>query len=528
MIGSSISEHLKMVEGDIITKKVDITPDVSLLPKLGHSGYRLSEALAEFIDNSLDAKSQEQKSVNLDIQVSENRIIISDDASGMNENEAINSLKLAYSDKKEKLGEFGLGLKTAATSLGKKFRIKTSREGEKNWYVLDYDEDKWQEISDWKSQELKIVPKENNEEHGTTITIQDLKINYYPNLITNTKRQLSFRFAPYLENNVLKINVNTSFLEAPDIDLIGDKQDIKLLVDENNSLTGWYGFLKRRNGLHYGFNLYKHGRLIKAEEKFGFEPHAEVALLYGALNLDFVPTTHNKREFIETSYEYRLAEDIFRKYLKENRVTVKARELSKSTTFKKKKEKVEKDVGELFVAVFKFLKETKKEGKIDDKNLSAEIKEREEIEKIKLLHKDQQFNLNKLEEGNVYDLRIMGKNFKFKFDFINLGKDKEILQYYRENNNITILINIDFALYEYMVKDYELYCLFLISEVISEVIVKEMGFEQSKILQIRNLMLRKYGEIQKEIIEFEKIEEEKKKLLEKMRKLEEQEKLLQK
>lgn len=517
-----------MAENDIVTKKVDITPDVSLLPKLGHSGYRLSEALAEFIDNSLDAKPTEQKSVNVDIQVSENRIIVSDDASGMNEEEAINSLKLAHSDKKEKLGEFGLGLKTASTSLGKKFRIKTSKKEEKNWYVLDYDEDRWQEVSDWKSQELKLIPKENPEEHGTTITIQDLKINYYPNLITNTKKQLSFRFAPYLENSILKIMANTTFLEAPDIDLIGGKQNIKLIVDENNSITGWYGFLTRRKGLHYGFNLYKHGRLIKAEEKFGFEPHAEVALLYGVLNLDFVPTTHNKREFIETSYEYKLAEDIFRKYLKENRITVKARELSKSTTFKKRREKVEKDVGELFDAIFKFLKETKKEGKIEEKILSAEIKEKEEIEKIKLLHRDQQFNLNKLEEGNVYDLRIMGKTFKFKFDFINLGKDKEILQYYRENNNITILINIDFPLYEYMVKDYGLYSLFLISEVISEVIVKEMGYEPSKILQIRNLMLRKYGEIQKEIMEFEKIEEEKKKLLEKMKKLEEQERILQK
>src|SRR3989338_2412586 len=199
------------------TKKVDITPDISLLPKLGQSGYKLSEALAEFIDNSLDPKS-----VVIDVQISEKRIVISDDAVGMDESTAINSLKLAYSEKKNKLGEFGLGLKTAATSLGRKFRIKTSREGNSDWYVLDYDEDKWKELSDWKAQELKILPKENLTDHGTTISIQDLKINYYPNLVTNAKKQLSFRFAPYLENGILKIKINSMFLEAPEIDLDGE------------------------------------------------------------------------------------------------------------------------------------------------------------------------------------------------------------------------------------------------------------------------------------------------------------------
>ena len=178
-----------MANDDIKTKKVDITPDVSLLPKLGHSGYRLAEALAEFIDNSLDAKQSEQKSVEVDIQISEKRIMITDNASGMDEEKAINSLKLAYPDKKDKLGEFGLGLKTAATSLGKKFRIKTSQSDDTNWYILDYDEDKWKDNADWKSQELKITAKENPKQHGTIILIQNLKINYYPNLITNAKKQ---------------------------------------------------------------------------------------------------------------------------------------------------------------------------------------------------------------------------------------------------------------------------------------------------------------------------------------------------
>ena len=101
------------------------------------------------------------------------------------------------------------------------------------------------------------------------------------------------------------------------------------------------------------------------------------------------------------------------------------------------------------------------------------------------------------------------------------------MQYFRENKHITILINIDFPFYEYIVKDYELYALFLISEVLSDVILKEMNYSSDKIIYIRNLMLKRYGEVQKEIVEMEKIEEEKRRLLERMKKLEEKEKSLQ-
>lgn len=512
-----------MAEENIKTKKVDITPDASLLPKLGHSGYRLAEALAEFIDNSLDARPTEQKSVEVDIQISERKIIISDNAEGMDEKTAINSLKLAYSDKKDKLGEFGLGLKTAATSLGKKFRIKTTKVNDSNWYILDYDEKEWKEKGNWKSQELKLIPKDKETFHGTIILIQDLKINYYPNLITNAKRQLSFRFAPYLENGLLKIKINTAYLEAPDIDLLGEKNEIKIVLDDSRVITGWYGFLKKRSGFRYGFNLYKHGRLIKAEEKFGFEPHAEVALLYGSLDLDFVPTTHNKREFIESSYEYKLAEDAFRKYLKENRITVKARELSKAKTESKKRERVEEDMDEFFEYIRDLLK---KKGIDLDSHPKVEIKEKEEIEKIKLLHKEKSFNLQEIEEGNFYELNLMGQKFKFKFDLVGLGKEKDIVQFFQENHNVTILINTDFPMYEYIVKDYELYTLMLISEVIAQIVVKELNYSPENILQIRNLMLRKYGEMQKEILEQERLEEEERKLMEKMKKIREKKKLL--
>jgi hypothetical protein len=135
------------------------------------------------------------------------------------------------------------------------------------------------------------------------------------------------------------------------------------------------------------------------------------------------------------------------------------------------------------------------------------------------LHQKKAFNLQDIEEGNFYELNLMGQKYKFKFDLVSLGKEKDIVQYYQENHNVTILINIDFPMYEYIVKDYGLYALMLISEVIAKIVVQELNYDSETLLQIRNLMLRKYGEMQKEILEQEKLEEEERRLIDRVKKI---------
>ena len=63
---------------------VDITPDKSLVKKLGLSGYRTEQALAELVDNSIDARidgARETVAVLLDFDG--RRIVVSDDGRGM-------------------------------------------------------------------------------------------------------------------------------------------------------------------------------------------------------------------------------------------------------------------------------------------------------------------------------------------------------------------------------------------------------------------------------------------------------------
>src|SRR5579863_8282989 len=105
------------------TKGINILPDRSLMPKIGQTGYSVSQAIAEMVDNSIDAR-KEGKLLTVEVSLNADKgfVQVSDDGVGMSEDTAANSIRLAHSAKKNKLGEFGLGLKTAATSLGKQFR----------------------------------------------------------------------------------------------------------------------------------------------------------------------------------------------------------------------------------------------------------------------------------------------------------------------------------------------------------------------------------------------------------------------
>ena len=132
------------------TKIIDITPDKSLMPKIAFSGYTVVQAISELVDNSVDAKIDGEDLL-VEINLSPDGVSVADNGKGMNEKEAANSLRLAHSEKKYQLGEFGLGLKTAAQSLGKKFTISTTPTGVDKKFVLVYDEDLWDvEKQDWK------------------------------------------------------------------------------------------------------------------------------------------------------------------------------------------------------------------------------------------------------------------------------------------------------------------------------------------------------------------------------------------
>lgn len=295
---------------EILKSKVDITPDKSLIKKLGSTGYRIFQAIGELTDNSIDAKMLNKK---LDIQITlgytKKMICISDNAKGMNGKILGEALTLAKSSKtNEELGKFGLGLKTACSSLGQKFTIITKTSESPKEFIATYDEKQWLNEKTKNNSRWKIFieerPAKEIKESGTIIKIERLNVKLYPTQTYKATEYFGKRYAPLIEKKLLNIHINSRPCLAI-LPVLKYKEPFEALLPSGNKINGWIG-LKKVGSIvgDYGFNLYNQGRLISFNDKSFIPQHPTVARVVGDLNLDFVPTNFSKTEFILDSPEY--------------------------------------------------------------------------------------------------------------------------------------------------------------------------------------------------------------------------------
>ena len=295
---------------------VDITPDKSLVKKLGMVGYRTEQAIAELIDNSIDARMEgvvEEIGIVLDFKG--RRITVSDNGHGMDMDELAAAMTIAKETKgDESLGRFGMGMKSACSALGKRFLIRTAKAGSDAEYRAEYDEGKW--LSDeGLSWDNFAITKEPLVErwHGTRIEITELGVPLYPNQASNFRESFGIRYGPYLQDNQVNIRINTKQCRSAEFDVAsGIRIPVEIQLEFGHRITGHLSLLKRRSVRgQYGINLFRKGRLIKAFEKFGFSPHPQNSKLIGNLSLDHVPVNFVKSAFMEESPEYKLAVEKF-------------------------------------------------------------------------------------------------------------------------------------------------------------------------------------------------------------------------
>jgi len=290
---------------------VDITPDKTLIQKLGLVGYRTEQAIAELLDNSIDARvTGILEKIWLVMNFEEKWIGVSDDGVGMDKEEIVNGMTIARGTKTDdKLGKFGMGMKSACSALGKKFTITTSKINSNKEYEIEYDEDTW--LSDksrnWDNFMVKekILDDKDNW-HGTKVIISKLNIPLYGNQVSKFKESFGIRYSPYLESKQVSIQINTVTCNPVPLDIVQDsKIDLSISLEKNRVIHGYVALLKKRSIKgHYGIHLFKNGRLIKAFEKFGFSSHPENAKVVGELHLDHVPVNFSKSEFIQENPEY--------------------------------------------------------------------------------------------------------------------------------------------------------------------------------------------------------------------------------
>lgn len=297
---------------------VNITPDKTLIQKLGLIGYRTEQAIAELIDNSIDARIENTPEIIEVILSFGNRTIaVNDNGIGMNKEDLTKAMTIAKGTKVDgKLGKFGIGMKSACSALGKNFTIVTSKKDSRKEYSVVYDEDAWLSDKSLSWDNFKITEHEQEkgkEWHGTKILISKLKVSVYSNQVTNFNESFGIRYAPYILDGQIQLRINTTICTPQEPEIVeGTRRDIQITLLDGSTIKGYVALLKKRSIKgHYGIHLFKNDRLIKAYEKFGFKPHPEIAKIIGKLDLDFVPVNFHKSAFIEDSPEYQTAERAF-------------------------------------------------------------------------------------------------------------------------------------------------------------------------------------------------------------------------
>ena len=302
------------------TEAYDITPDKSLVKKLGMAGYMTTQALAELVDNSIDARIPDKlQKIEVRLDFKGMRIIVKDNGIGMDVRELTDAMTIAketQGSSNERLGQFGIGMKSACSALGRRFEITTSK-GDGAEYHTKYDEKEWfsdEKQGQWNLGITSTVDDndgngegENGRWHGTQITISNLSVPLYPNQVSNLKENFGIRYSPYLESKQIALSINTVQCRPAEQDIEPESTiELKVPLDFGGEITGHLALLKKRSIKgNYGIHLFWKGRLIKAFAKFGFRAHPENAKIVGSINLDHVPVNYTKSGFLEESGEYR-------------------------------------------------------------------------------------------------------------------------------------------------------------------------------------------------------------------------------
>ena len=292
------------IEIDTILTKPSAMPVIQALRNIG---YNSQTAIADIIDNSIDARASIIKITFRHSDIND-CIFIQDDGIGMTEEELQIAMTIGSKDPREKrkeseLGRFGMGLKTASFSLGKRLSVLTKKDGvvsERCWdldYISAYNE--WylfREIPE----EIKSLMGEIENDNGTIIYIDKLdrfsgydtpkkiKDSSYYAKINRIKRYLEMVFHLRIEEGLI-IEINDNLLEPWDPFLRDNERTIegetqairvngkKVIItpyilphpslfnqkehSEAGGIKGWRD--------QQGFYIYRGNRLVNFGEWFG-------------------------------------------------------------------------------------------------------------------------------------------------------------------------------------------------------------------------------------------------------------------
>jgi hypothetical protein len=300
-------------------------------PEAISSYQRLSytpwHAIAEFVDNSTQSYLDNQalldgqlKKENLPLEVSiayepnqaNGMLRISDNAMGMSYADLERALHIAMPPA-NRLGRsrYGMGMKTAAFWIGKKWTIQTKKLGETEAHEVTVDVEK---ITSTKDMNLsyRVMPNQDPEKHYTIVEISDHYRKFQGRTLGKIADFLRSMYRRDLENKQMRLlwrgielaweNLDSKLMQAAD----GSLYKKEFLFDVNGKvIMGWVGILKQGEGgrVEAGFSVIQAKRVIHGWPEAWrptaiFGPYGTNDLvnqrLVGELELDGFEVSHTK------------------------------------------------------------------------------------------------------------------------------------------------------------------------------------------------------------------------------------------
>jgi len=286
----------------------------SLLKKIATPGHSTGQAIAELVDNAIDARGSACVSICVTLDFAGRSITVDDDGRGMDP-ESLRSAMATADPARRKAGALGtpwLGMKSACLALGRRISIKTSTDKLPDVYGMECGKPAWPANTAiaWSKPEIKKIPKA-RPWHGTSVRITDLSVPLYPKQAKTLLGKFGLRYAPHIKSENVRIRINGKECVAATPEIKGAKQDIEINLGNEGKISGWIAELKTRSTAHQGFILYRKNRIMRSSDKFGLHNHPALAKLTGELHLDHVPTDPRGTKFVTDSPEYMEAERAF-------------------------------------------------------------------------------------------------------------------------------------------------------------------------------------------------------------------------
>lgn len=292
-----------------------LVPGVELLEAMRSVGYSFNAACADIIDNSIAAGA-----TNIEViadTTDGSYVCFFDNGSGMAADDAREALKLAGTRNLERgendLGRFGLGLKTASLSQGRRLTVVTKKDSATS--ALQWDLDFVLSTASWSirvldAEDVKNVPQSDrvsSVEHGTLVVWESLDLliagahdvsSWMSSRLATLRTHLGLVFHRFLEGrNSIQLAVNG--INVTPIDPFLQSNSKTQVSPIENVTIGAYPVTveaftlphasnlsakeRKREDLgprmrdHQGFYVYRNRRLISAGSWFGLSKQDELS-----------------------------------------------------------------------------------------------------------------------------------------------------------------------------------------------------------------------------------------------------------